>query len=227
MNKINIVQLGANAGDDHVSDFIRDYKELINVALLVEPIEEVANECREFYKNRGDNNVQVHTCAISNSDGTAELTYIPGQTRLSSLEPGMHIDFLNPATTTMTVDTLTLDSLFNKYKLNKVDVLFIDTEGFDENILSDYNFEKYQTGFIVWEWNHSQRRNIVQHVKLIERLQKHGYTIIQEGMNMIATKINTTEYKTTIGERHRGWSNNAVSALPSNDNATIEGVNLQ
>ncbi len=211
MNKINVVQLGANAGDDHVSDFIRDYKDDIDTALLVEPIEEVAKECREFYKNRGDNNVVIHTCAISDSDGTAELTYIPGQTRLSSLEPGMHIDFLNPATTTMTVSTLTLDSLFKKYKLNKVDVLFIDTEGFDENILSNYDFEKYQTGFIVWEWNHSQRRNIVQHVKLIQKLQAYSYNIVKVGMNMLATKINTTQYKTTIGERHLGWSKNTNS----------------
>jgi hypothetical protein len=123
----------------------------------------------------------------------------------------MHIDFLNPATTTMTVSTLTLDSLFKKYKLNKVDVLFIDTEGFDENILSNYDFDKYQTGFIVWEWNHSQRRNIVQHVKLIQKLQANSYSIVKVGMNMLATKINTTQYKTTIGERHLGWSKNTNS----------------
>lgn len=206
MNKINVVQLGANAGDDHVSDFITEYKEQINTALLVEPIEEIANQCREFYKNRGDDNVIVHTCAISNTDGQAELTYIPGQTRLSSLEPGMHVDFLNPATTTMTVDTLTLDSLFSKYKLNKVDVLFIDTEGYDENILSDYDFEKYQTGFIVWEWNHSQRTNIVQHYKLIEKLQSHNYVLVKVGMNIIATKANTPQYNTTIGQRHIDWT---------------------
>lgn len=202
MNKINLVQLGANAGDDHVSDFIRDYKELINISLLVEPIEEVANECREFYKNRGDDNIVVHTCAISDSDGEAELTYIPGQTRLSSLEPGMHVDFLNPATTTMTVSTLTIDSLFKKYSLKKVDVLFIDTEGFDEKILSNYDFNKYQTDFIVWEWNHSLRRNIVQHYKLIQKLQAHNFKLVKVGMNMIATRINTPEYKTTIGARH-------------------------
>ena len=206
MNKINVVQLGANAGDDHVSDFITQYKEQINTALLVEPIEEIANQCREFYKNRGDDNVIVHTCAISNTDGQAELTYIPGQTRLSSLEPGMHVDFLNPATTTMTVDTLTLDSLFSKYKLNKVDVLFIDTEGYDENILSDYDFEKYQTGFIVWEWNHSQRTNIVQHFKLIQKLQSHNYVLVKVGMNIIATKVNTPQYNTTIGQRHIDWT---------------------
>jgi FkbM family methyltransferase len=206
MNKINVVQLGANAGDDHVSDFITQYKEQINTALLVEPIEEIANQCREFYKNRGDDNVVVHTCAISNTDGQAELTYIPGQTRLSSLEPGMHVDFLNPATTTMTVDTLTLDSLFSKYKLNKVDVLFIDTEGYDENILSDYDFEKYQTGFIVWEWNHSQRTNIVQHFKLIQKLQSHNYVLVKVGMNIIATKANTPQYNTTIGKRHIDWN---------------------
>jgi FkbM family methyltransferase len=206
MNKINVVQLGANAGDDHVSDFITQYKEQINTALLVEPIEEIANQCREFYKNRGDDNVVVHTCAISNTDGQAELTYIPGQTRLSSLEPGMHVDFLNPATTTMTVDTLTLDSLFSKYKLNKVDVLFIDTEGYDENILSDYDFEKYQTGFIVWEWNHSQRTNIVQHFKLIQKLQSHNYVLVKVGMNIIATKANTPQYNTTIGQRHIDWT---------------------
>jgi hypothetical protein len=118
----------------------------------------------------------------------------------------MHVDFLNPATTTMTVDTLTLDSLFSKYKLNKVDVLFIDTEGYDENILSDYDFEKYQTGFIVWEWNHSQRTNIVQHFKLIQKLQSHNYVLVKVGMNIIATKANTPQYNTTIGQRHIDWT---------------------
>jgi len=202
MNKINLVQLGANAGDDHVSDFIRDYKDQIQTAVLVEPIEEVANQCRKFYKDRGDWNVLVHTCAVSDVDGTAELTYIPGHTRLSSLEPGMHIDFMNPATTTMNVTTMTMDSLLKEYNLTKVDVLFIDTEGVDENILTCYDYEKYQTGFIVWEWNHSQRRNIVQHYKLVLKLQADGYKLVKVGMNMIATKQGTTEYKTTIGARH-------------------------
>jgi FkbM family methyltransferase len=202
MNKINLVQLGANAGDDHVSDFIRDYKDQITKAILVEPIEEVANQCRAFYKKRGDFNVEVHTCAVSDTDGTAELTYIPGHTRLSSLEPGMHIDFLNPATTTMSVKTMTMDSLLAEYNLKTVDVLFIDTEGVDELILSGYDYDKYQTGFIVWEWNHSQRRNLVQHAKLIIKLQKDGYNVVKVGMNMIAIKKGTPEYKTTIGARH-------------------------
>ena len=82
---MNVVQLGANSGNDHVSDFIREYSDRINKVLLVEPISIVADDCREYYKDF-KNDITVHSCAVANKNGTAELTYIPGTNlRLSSL----------------------------------------------------------------------------------------------------------------------------------------------
>ena len=199
MEKINVVQLGANAGDDHVTNFIDQYHHEINKALLVEPISSVADECRQFYKNRGDTNVVVHAAAISNKNGTADLTYIPGSNlRLSSLIPNVHTDFRNPVTTTMSVSTLTMKSLLAKHDLNVVDVLFVDTEGYDEDILINYDFKKYNTNYIVWEHSHAIRRNKTQHDKLIQKLMDGGFIIENRGANKLATKIGTKQYKTTL-----------------------------
>ena len=195
---MNVVQLGANSGNDHVSDFIRRYSDQINKVLLVEPISIVADECREYYKDF-KNDITVHACAVANKNGTAELTYIPGTNlRLSSMVPGLHSDFMNPATTTMTVPTLTFDSLFAKHALSTVDVLFVDCEGIDEDLLIHYDFAKYNTSYVVWEYNHSQRRNPQQHSALIDKLMDYGGVLENRGTNKIFTKLGTENYITTL-----------------------------
>ena len=195
---MNVVQLGANSGNDHVSDFIREYSDQINKVLLVEPISVVADECREYYKDF-KNDITVHACAVSNKNGTAELTYIPGTNlRLSSMVPGLHSDFMNPKTTTMTVPTLTFDSLFAKHELKQVDVLFVDCEGIDEDLLINYDFAKYNTGYVCWEFNHSQRRNPQQHQQLIDKLMSIGGIIENRGTNKIFRTFTTENYKNTL-----------------------------
>ncbi len=195
---INLVQLGANAGNDHVSEFIEKYTDIIDKALLVEPIPSVADKCREYYKG-WPNDIVVHSCAVDIVNGTAELTYIPGTNlRLSSLIPGTHSDFMNPATTTMTVPTLTFDSLFAKHSLSKVDVLFVDVESLDEDLLIDYDFNKYNTNYICWEWNHSARRNPQQHEALKQKLIDNMFIIESRGMNKIAVRIGSENYTNTL-----------------------------
>ena len=195
---INLVQLGANAGDDHVSDFIQHYTDIIDYSLLVEPIASVADKCRNFYKG-WPNNIAVHACAVAKENGEAELTYVEGTNlRLSSLVPGLHSDFMNTATKTMMVPTLTFDSLFAKHGLNKVDVLFVDCEGIDEDLLIDYDFNKYQTNYICWEWNHNARRNPNQHNLLKEKLIDNMFIIETRGMNKIACRIGSENYRNTL-----------------------------
>tara|TARA_R110001599_G_scaffold120138_2_gene291063 strand:- start:6367 stop:6954 length:588 start_codon:yes stop_codon:yes gene_type:complete len=193
---INIIQLGSNTGLDHVTDFIKEYRSDISKILLVEPIPIIANQLLENYK---DDNVIVHACAISNKNGTADLTYIPGSNlRLSSLISNVHSDFSVKETSTIAVPTLTFDSLCAKHNLQQVDVLFIDTEGYDENIIATIDLKKYNIKTLVWEHFHALRINPEQHKLIKQQCRDNNMEFEVRGANIIATKQGTIKYNITL-----------------------------
>ena len=196
MDKINIVQLGAHTGKDHVTDFIYTYRGEIDKILLIEPHPKCIDKLRQNYLSDG---VTIHQCAIGTTNGEIDLFYLPSTNlRLSSVINNVHSDFNSEELTSVKVPMLTFDSLFAKHYLNKVDVLFVDVEGIDEDILINYDYQKYNTNFICWEFNHSQRLNGKQHGLLMDKLGNSGFIVEQSGMNKIATRLGTKQYITTL-----------------------------
>ena len=60
---------------------------------------------------------------------------------------------------TYTVNTISLFDLLNKYGAPKeIDYLSVDTEGSEFDILSSFDFSKYQFNVITCEHNHEPRR---------------------------------------------------------------------
>ena len=194
---INLIQLGSNTGKDHVTDFIERYNDIINKVLLVEALPQLADQLRDNYKEF-NTDISVHSCAVSDKNGTAEFYYLPDTNlRLSSLLPNVHSDFMR-GTSKITVPTLTFDSLCAKHSMNKVDVLFVDIEGYDEDVISTIDFAKYNIGTLVWEYNHSRRRNPEQHEALKQKCMEYGMIQENRGMNIIMTKIGTEQYNITL-----------------------------
>ena len=194
---INIIQLGSNTGKDHVTDFIEYYIDIIDKVLLVEALPQLADELRDNYKGY-PTDISVHSCAVSDKNGTADFYYLPDTNlRLSSLLPNVHRDFMR-GTEKITVPTLTFDSLCAKHNMNKVDVLFVDIEGYDEDVISTIDFAKYNIGTLVWEYNHSRRRNPKQHEALKQKCMDYGMIQENRGMNIIMTKIGTEQYNITL-----------------------------
>ena len=68
------------------------------------------------------------------------------------------------------VRTISLNHLFDKYHLKKIDFLSIDTEGNEYEILKKFNFNKYQIKIICCEHNYSVNRN-----KIFKLLNLNGY----------------------------------------------------
>lgn len=68
------------------------------------------------------------------------------------------------------VKTISLNDLFDKYHLKKIDFLSIDTEGSEYEILKKFNFHKYQINIICCEHNYSANRN-----KIFKLLNSKGY----------------------------------------------------
>jgi FkbM family methyltransferase len=68
------------------------------------------------------------------------------------------------------VNTISLNDLFNKYNLKKIDFLSIDVEGSEYEILKKFNFNKYKIKIICCEHNYSVNRN-----KIFKLLTAEGY----------------------------------------------------
>lgn len=52
------------------------------------------------------------------------------------------------------IECVTLEKLFEEYKIEKIDLLHIDAEGHDYEILSKFDFEKWRTPVILLEHKH-------------------------------------------------------------------------
>ena len=79
--------MGSNTGKDHVTDFIEYYIDIIDKVLLVEALPQLADKLRDNYKGYNAD-ISVHSCAVSDKNGTANFYYLPDTNlRLSSLLP--------------------------------------------------------------------------------------------------------------------------------------------
>jgi FkbM family methyltransferase len=92
----------------------------------------------------------------------------------------------------ITVKTITLDMLIDKYELESIDFLKIDTEGNDLPILMNYSWKilpsmiKFEHAhYSGREYNYSkigidQEKHNIEYEKFIERLQSMGYIVWEE-----------------------------------------------
>lgn len=69
------------------------------------------------------------------------------------------------------VQTISLNDMLEKYKIDRIDYLSVDTEGSEFDILSSFNIEKYMPRVITVEHNYTPNRN-----KIYNLLISKGYT---------------------------------------------------
>jgi FkbM family methyltransferase len=195
-----VVQIGTNNGNDHVRDFCCIHKP--SKVILVEPFSIHYDDIQKNYS--GIENVVTEMIAITpNSEKLATLFYSiadgpsrgPGFSyQVTSmiaehlLIPGhghYSISDLRP----ITVEAMTINELFIKHNLHKIDYLFLDIEGIDFEILEMIDFSKFDIKNIQIEILHLDK------VKLDTFMNKHGYistntTLDKEGYDMLYRKVN-------------------------------------
>ena len=148
-----IIQIGANigpTGNDPIKNLILDKS---NKSILIEPNPYIFEELKENYKENKDN-IIFENIAISTKTGTQIFYYDDyelGSSQHASLDINRLIykknwlksRFVEMEIKEIEVPTLTFEDLFTKYNLfNKViDLLTIDTEGYDALILLSTQFK--------------------------------------------------------------------------------------
>ncbi|MEX1000490.1 MAG: FkbM family methyltransferase [Crocinitomicaceae bacterium] len=83
------------------------------------------------------------------------------------------------------VNIISQKTLRKKYALNKVDLLMIDTEGFDFEIIKMFNIAVTNPGAIVFEHSHLSDED---YAECLGHLETNDYVIRKEGANTVAIK---------------------------------------
>lgn len=177
---MNVIQIGANKGSNSSNsgpdDFFNLIKDLdIANLILVEPLEIHLESLKNRYKNFL--NFKIENIAISPDKTKTELDFFyhkdDGPLYLVASTDPFHITkhgFDLEGVRKITVPCLTIEDLLNKYSLNKVDILCIDTEGLDGDILKSIDFSKFEIEQIYFEYTH-------QKFDISDFLSKKGYKV--------------------------------------------------
>lgn len=179
MNKIKFLQIGTSLANDHVFNFVKDKD--IELGVLVEPLKEYEESIMECYK--GIKNIHLEQVAVRHDDIEEENFFTSElHTGIGSFNKEHLIKHRIPPEKieTRTVNCINVNDLFYKYKLYHLDHFFIDTEGFDANILLDLNLSIYKIDHIIFEAVHldgPQTTGGVKTKKLLKYLKSHKYTI--------------------------------------------------
>jgi len=90
-----------------------------------------------------------------------------------------------------TVKTICFATLFKNEKVEKINLLVSDTEGYDYEILKMFDFEKYKPELVLFEKTHL---NKADYQECIGKLSDLGYTLYEDKANAIAIFKNMIEY---------------------------------
>ncbi len=163
-SKVFFVSIGSNDGisGDPLREFIITKKWS---GLMVEPVPHVFSRLQQAYRHTL--NVILENVALGNSVGFTDFWFIrknnvlkSGYDQIGSFDLNqkkvyskyLHIwPRLKEFLTCQKLPTLPLQNIFAKHHIKHVDVLMVDTEGFDYQVLKQINFSKIKPKIIIYE----------------------------------------------------------------------------
>ena len=190
-HKINyLVQIGSNDGlrFDSLNKFIKKYSP---ISILVEPIKKDFIDLKNNYKDQKNIFFENSAISVDNSinylykvDNKKLKFYDEHVKGITSFEikhlvkhgvPKSHI-------IKVPVNSISIDDLFNKYSLNQLDLLMVDSEGYDGEIVIDFFSKLSLRPIIIFEYIH------IDHVtfkKLIDLLISKKFNFYKINENVI------------------------------------------
>lgn len=189
-------QIGANDGAalDPLHDAIatRNWR-----GVMVEPVPYVCDRLRA--NMAGNSRVAIENVAIDRTEGTRDFFHLaqaaPGEGvwefyhALGSFDRDVvlsHRDLvpdIEDRLVATPVRCMTFDALCARHGYRSVDVVQIDTEGYDHVVLGLIDFDRYRPQIVMFEHLHLDSDT---HAAIRSRLAEHGYEDIVDGMDTLA-----------------------------------------
>ena len=159
----SIIQIGANDGErfDIINKFVKKYSPF---TILIEPIKSNYESLKENYADQ--KNILYENLAISVDNEISELykvkdekinlydEHIVGITSFNKnhlINNGVKKKYI----VREKVNIIYIKDIILKHSINDLDLLFIDTEGYDAKIVKDFLINSKLRPFIIFEYIHS------------------------------------------------------------------------
>jgi FkbM family methyltransferase len=187
---MKILQIGANDGNDHVFEYIKENIQNIDQVILIDANDECIKACIQQYN--GIPNVMFLTRAITcDSDKKYVDLLMPNTGNLTHAHASLSKDYLNNHTglISKSVKAITINNLLTELNITHLDRLYVDVESLDVDIIDSIDLNNIQISFIMFEYAHSDGRDSYGGPKLDNLLQKLtnlNYSYSKEGQNVIA-----------------------------------------
>jgi FkbM family methyltransferase len=187
LGTIRFVQVGSNDGAkaDPIQPFVLGGRWS---GLLIEPIPRIFETLRKNYTNVGS--LSFANVAIAEQDGSADFYSVRDpHSALSSFnyETVMKHEHWLPnigdLIEKIKVPTLRLDSVLKSHGIETIDVLVVDTEGFDAAVISTIDLEEYKPKLIMFEHVHLSAHGSEG---LRNTLTRQSYEFIFDGYDCVA-----------------------------------------
>jgi FkbM family methyltransferase len=197
---IFFIQIGAN--DGVTTDPINKFVTLYNWGgILVEPIPEIFDKLTKNYSNQ--KNLKFLNVAIGESDGSRPLYTLKTDATtiqadaLHKAYPSSYSSFRKEILLAQTewvpdvadriveqqVKCISLDTLLGEAGGRDVDLMLMDTEGYDFTILKMINFSRLRPSIICYEHVHMSK---AQQEEVANLLFRQGYRLTRDNLDTIA-----------------------------------------
>lgn len=192
------IQIGSNDGEQ-LDPLRRAILQRQWSGIMVEPVPYVFERLRRNYEDVSG--VILENAAIAERDELRELYHLaetsdPGLPQwydaLGSFRKEIvmkHVKFIpdiEKRVRTLKVPCLTFDSLCRKHRVSRVDVVQMDTEGYDHEIVKQIDFERYRPALVMFEHLHLGAET---HRECLDLLAGHGYQAMQNGMDTLCLRV--------------------------------------
>jgi len=160
---MNIIQVGSHKGYDDFTNIVKSYQtNQINFLLLIEPNSKFNDQLKQCYDGY---NAIIQNIVIVDDDNLKNIKFYNCDENIYPDKPGSNYSELSSlfkenilkhyvkpeAIIEQWVECSTINNILEKYNLKELDILFIDTEGFDLKLIKSIDFDKYKIKKIYYE----------------------------------------------------------------------------
>jgi FkbM family methyltransferase len=193
------IQIGANDGvsNDPIHKFIKRFEWS---GILLEPLPEVFAELQKTYA--GNSRLKLLNAALSEEDGEKTIFSIRMEegvfkkahqfssfSKKAVLGQGRWVENVERYVEERQIAAISFDTLLREAGERHIDLLLMDTEGYDYTILKMIDFKRTSPTIVAYEHVHMSK---AQQNEIASLLRDHGYRLTRDSLDTVAYKARET-----------------------------------
>jgi FkbM family methyltransferase len=166
---MKIVQIGTCVANDDLTQLIGNINP--EILVLVEPMSIHNDKINQCYS--GTKNVFIENVAITTKDEDEMIFYYHKndgpmyEVATTDINHIIKHGYDKEGVVELKVKCVTINKLFKNYELKKIDILFVDAEGLDDEIIKSIDFSIFDISKIYFENLHLKDNKIYQFLEIL------------------------------------------------------------